>query len=361
MTYLHDCWYMVSWASDVGQQGVLPTQVMDQPIVVYRGASGALFAFDDRCRHKLAPLSRGRVEGDALRCMYHGLKYGPDGRCIQIPGRSDVPTNLRVRSYPVQEAHSAIWLWMGDPARADRTLIPPFEGIDHPEWKMIPGQMDYEAHFSLINENLLDLSHVPFVHRNSFGGGEEIPLDPEVSIPMQEGEVTQLDRGLRIVFSARSGPVAPMLRAEVGDVADTWTTNDFLVPGIFLLTIELFKPGSIAAAGGRRPADEMPLHRNFSCQAVTPRSARRTTYFYAFGPWKKSEVTAEGFAQVAEMAFAEDREMITAQQKVIDASPGVKPKLLHMDKRAAMFDAVVQRLIAQESQNSDRSLPEPAP
>jgi len=344
MESLRAAWYMAAWRSDLPATGILPTLVLNERIVIYRGSSGKLFALEDRCAHKLAPLSFGQVEGDQLRCMYHGLKYNSSGQCIHIPGRESVPPAIRVKSYPVEEAHSAIWIWMGELARADAALIPPFQGTDHPDWAMIPGRMDYEANFSLINENLLDLSHVPFLHRNSFGGGRESPTMGGREAPVEKQETTELERGVRTFRTVENAPVPPFLREQSGPLADHVTTSDFLVPGVLLLTGELFKPGSLARSGGHRPDDDLLLHRNFSCQAVTPRTDRLTTYFYAFGPWRRHAAGAEMFAKIGAVAFEEDRAIINAQQKVMDASPGIKPMLLHMDSLAAKYNRVLQRL-----------------
>ena len=94
--------------------------------MLYQGESGKVVALDDRCCHRGAPLSMGRIEGDCVRCMYHGMKFEPSGKCIQIPGQDVIPPKLGVRSYPVVERDHLIWIWMGDPAQgrpgADRRL-----------------------------------------------------------------------------------------------------------------------------------------------------------------------------------------------------------------------------------------------
>jgi nitrite reductase/ring-hydroxylating ferredoxin subunit len=352
--YLRNCWYMVGWARDFEVGKLMPLVVLNERLVIYRSASNRLVALEDRCPHRLAPLSAGRLEQDDIRCMYHGLKFAPDGRCVQIPGQTKIPPTVSARSFAIEEKHSVAWVWMGEKAKADTSLIPDFVGIEHPDWRMLPGQMDYDANYTLINANLLDLSHVPYVHRNSFGGGEEMVPEAGAAFEMAVPTIETLDRGLRMTTAQRAAPTVPLFREEVGPVVDTWTTNDFLVPGIFLLTMELYAPGTIDRAGGRRPT-ETPLHRNFSCQAVLPITDRRSRYFYALGPWPQSKLNADVFAQVAQMAFAEDKAMINAQQQVIDGSPGVRPKLLFMDKMNSKFDSIMRRLLAVEMGESASS------
>src|ERR1051325_8974348 len=107
--WLRNAWYVAAWSHEVGPDGIVPLTIIDQPLVLYRKSDGGVVALEDRCCHRLAPLSQGRREGDELRCMYHGLKFAADGRCIEIPGQATIPAKARVRSYPVAERGSWIW------------------------------------------------------------------------------------------------------------------------------------------------------------------------------------------------------------------------------------------------------------
>ena len=167
--FLRNCWYMAGWSRDFTVGTLAGVTMLNDPIVIYRQSGGSLAALQDRCCHRFAPLSRGRVEGDDLRCMYHGLKFAPSGKCIEIPGQPKIPPQACVRAYPIVDKYSGAWIWMGDPSLADESLIPDFVGIDDPRWAMHPGRMDYNANYMLINDNLLDLSHLAFLHQKSFG------------------------------------------------------------------------------------------------------------------------------------------------------------------------------------------------
>ena len=70
------------------------------------------------------PLSLGRLEGDTLRCGYHGLRFDARGRCVEIPGQTQIPPDAAIRAYPLVERFNWVWIWMGDPKRADPALIP---------------------------------------------------------------------------------------------------------------------------------------------------------------------------------------------------------------------------------------------
>src|SRR6266566_8849055 len=194
--FLRNCWYMAGWSRDFTVGTLFGVTMLNDPIVIYRQANGSLAALRDRCCHRFAPLSRGRVEGDDLRCMYHGLKFAPSGKCIEIPGQAKIPPQACVRTYPIVDKYSGAWIWMGDPSLADESLIPDFVGIDDPRWAMHPGRMDYNANYMLINDNLLDLSHLAFLHQKSFGAafaGSRSERWAET-----RPRITKLTRGMRI-------------------------------------------------------------------------------------------------------------------------------------------------------------------
>jgi phenylpropionate dioxygenase-like ring-hydroxylating dioxygenase large terminal subunit len=345
--FLSHCWYMVAWGRDISSAPT-PLMLLNDPIVAYRTADGAVVVLEDRCPHKLAPLSLGQVEGADLRCGYHGLKFAPDGRCIEVPGQDSIPAVMRVRAYAVVEAHSAIWVWPGAPEYADPALIPPFGGLDDPEWRMMGSQMDYEANYTLINENLLDLSHVAFVHRNSFGAGEKRAADPKSNIAFAPRKTEKLSRGLRFTRIVESAPTNPLLREWIDPVSDVWSVVTYLAPGIFLLNADTYKAGSIARAGGNRPPDDQYLHRSSSCQAVTPMTDRTSRYFYAMGRWARNAASVEAMFELTQTAFLEDNVVLTAQQRVIDNSPDAKPMLLPSDREGVEFSRIMNRLMQEE-------------
>lgn len=336
---LRSAWYIAGWSADFPSDRPVAALILDEPIVLFRGEGGVLVALEDRCCHRLAPLSHGAIEGGGLRCMYHGLRFAGDGRCVEIPGRSSVPAALRVRSFPVVERHSAAWVWMGDAAKADAAQIPPFVGVDDPAWAMHPGHMDYVAHYKLIEDNLLDLSHIPYVHRASFGRN-----DPESNAAWARAPVhtVEVPRGVHVQRWLTDAPAPPNLASTSARV-DVETSYDYLAPGVFLLTTRYFRPGTAASASRGEGTGE-PLFESFSCQAVTPRSARATTYFFAYGPRALHAALKDRFRDVALMAFGEDRVMIEAQQRVIDADPRRRMILLDFDRGPVMYDKVLERL-----------------
>ena len=131
--FLYNSWYVAAWNHELIDGKKLARTILEKPIVLYRGSSGKVVALDDRCCHRAAPLSMGRIEGDDIRCMYHGMKFAADGKCIQIPGQDNIPPKLGVRSYPVVERYNLIFIWTGDPEKADPKLILDYPPLEDPE------------------------------------------------------------------------------------------------------------------------------------------------------------------------------------------------------------------------------------
>ena len=343
--FVRNCWYVAGWDSDVTAEGPVARTILNEPIVLYRASDGGLVAFTDRCCHRFAPLSMGRVEGDDLRCMYHGLKFDRTGRCVDIPGQDLIPQSACVKTYPVAEKHSWIWVWMGDPARADEALIPPAVGFGDPNWTLRRGHLDYEANYLLINDNLTDFTHLSYVHANSFGATE--------AFARSRPTVERLDRGVRIWRWMNDGlredaPTRVHRRAD----GDMWQTYDFLAPGILLMLTATFPDGTAErfAHGPPDYSQVRPLAENFTSQAVTPMTDKTSRYFFSWGPrsGEGSDAVADAMLQVAHMAFSEDRTVIEAQQRSMDMAPGLKEVLTSADVGPMQMRAALQRLMRDE-------------
>ena len=345
MSYVRNAWYVAAWSHELAAEKPLALTVLGERIVIWRTASGGLRALQDRCIHRLAPLSLGRCEGERLRCMYHGILYDPDGTVVEIPGQDRVPAQARVQAYPVADRHSWIWIWMGDPASADEALIPPAVGLDHPDYILGHGQLDYAAEARLINDNLLDFSHLSFVHANSFGSGAQFAET--------QAQITPLERGVRYERwienshgSSSRKSVEPM---------DNYLSYDFLIPGILLMTGGVFPLGTAKARNFGAPAYEEAVSGvTFTSQAVTPMTDRTARYFFSWGPHRNhgDEAYRDMLMEMAGRAFGEDKTMIEAQQRVIDATPTPVVMATAHDRAVMMFSRLVEKLARQEGLES---------
>lgn len=335
--FIRNCWYVVAWDHEIAPEALFARTVLGEPLLLYRRGDGGLVALEDRCCHRLAPLSAGRKEGDCVRCGYHGLKFAPDGVCVEAPGLDRVPEKARVRSYPVVSRNRWVFVWMGEPAAADTALLPDNFSCDHPDWRHVPGYLHYDTEWLLICDNLLDFSHLSFVHETTLGGSPEIAR--------ARADITPVPRGLRVARQVRNVPSpayhAPMRRTE-GPV-DRWFIYDFLLPGILLMD------------SGARPIEDAPddlsrALRFHSCQALTPETAHSTHYFFqeahhaSFGDAALAQTMHAGLLA----AFEEDRRMITAQAARIASSPGARMLPLAMDAALLQFRRLVEQTLAAE-------------
>ncbi|MEL0113624.1 MAG: Rieske 2Fe-2S domain-containing protein, partial [Rickettsiales bacterium] len=121
-TYLKNRWYVAALAQDLKDRP-LAASLMGEPIVFYRNSAGKAVALEDRCAHRQAPLSLGTVDGNRLRCGYHGFEFDGSGACVRVPTQTQIPPTACVRAYPVRERQGFLHVWMGDPATADESLI----------------------------------------------------------------------------------------------------------------------------------------------------------------------------------------------------------------------------------------------
>lgn len=172
--YLRDCWYAAAWPEEVTSAPIRRT-FLDQPIVIYRLENGDPVALLDRCPHRLVPLSLGTlIGGNELQCAYHGLRFDRHGVCTANPdGNHAIPPGARVRSFPLRSHCGLLWIWLGDPKLADAADIPNFETFgDIANYRFATGYAHVAANYQLITDNLLDLSHVEFLHPQLKPGGD---------------------------------------------------------------------------------------------------------------------------------------------------------------------------------------------
>lgn len=337
--WVRNAWYVAAWDREIEPGRLTAVTIIDQPLVLYRTADGAVVALEDRCCHRAAPLSLGRLEGDALRCMYHGLKFAPDGRCIEIPGQKQIPQSAAVRRFAAQQSGSWVWVWMGDAERADPATIPPSVPLDDPAWRLKASRIDYDADYLLIDDNLLDLSHLSFAHEKTLG--LDMPQWAD-----QRPAVTALERGLRFERWHTDHPMRGFMK-KLGERADVWTAYDFLFPGVFLQRTGFYAPGAAERSGRGRPAEE-PLFWRLDEQAVTPVSGRRSRYFYAAGA-RVTDIDPDRLDRlfaVTETAFQEDKVIIEAQQRLIDREPGRPMLPTSLDAGPTRFRKMVEALAA---------------
>jgi phenylpropionate dioxygenase-like ring-hydroxylating dioxygenase large terminal subunit len=304
-TFLRNCWYAAAWINDLGAKP-LGRRILNEPVVLWRGAGGNPVAFSDRCAHRAAPLSRGECVDGKLRCGYHGLQFDASGACVQVPGQDRVPPDTSVRTYPVVERWNAVWIWMGEPAQADAGLIPDLFWLDDPGWTPTPGYLHCKGNYRLIVDNLLDLTHVAYLHRTTLNG------DPrEATVP------TKTERNGKTVTVGRwmLDFTPPPLFARAGGFTgkvDRWQFVTWQAPSVVYLDVGCAEAGTGAPQGNRSRGISI-----WSTHLLTPETEESTHYHFGYsrnfqlGDPAMSKLLFEG----SRAAFMEDVDMIEAQQK----------------------------------------------
>ncbi|MBU6443156.1 MAG: aromatic ring-hydroxylating dioxygenase subunit alpha [Alphaproteobacteria bacterium] len=337
MRYLGNAWYQAAWSDEVVADGLLGRTLLDRPVVFFRDAEGAIVALDDRCPHRFAPLSRGRVKDGTLYCGYHGLGFDATGGCSHNP-HGPIPKRAAVRRYPALERHDAIWIWPGDPARADPALLPDLGFIDvTPATAKLHGYLRTAANYQLLSDNILDLSHADYLHPDTLGG---IMTKAAVNVAEQEGR-------LSIRWDAPSVEPPPAFKAMVPEgKADIWTEVTWTAPAVMILNTG-------AVPTGQTPSDS---DQNYVLHNMTPETASASHYFYC--PTRRNRLDDAAFTavlkQFLDQAFlSEDKPMIEAQQSRMETPDlfALKPVLLSVDAGAIRARRMLQRRIDAESAN----------
>jgi phenylpropionate dioxygenase-like ring-hydroxylating dioxygenase large terminal subunit len=192
--FLRNSWYVAAWDREV-TRALLARTLLGEPVVLFRKESGEPVALEDRCCHRYLPLSMGKLEGDELRCGYHGLKFDASGKCVEIPGQASIPPQAKVKAFPLIEKYNWVWIWMGEPAKADPALIPNWWWAGHPEWAFTrPDRVHLKCNYQLIADNVLDVTHLAYVHASSIGSASIIEFPATVE---REERLVRLTRWIR--------------------------------------------------------------------------------------------------------------------------------------------------------------------
>ncbi len=310
--FLTDYWYVAARADEVSE-APLARIFLGQPVVLYRGADGRAVALEDRCCHRQLPLSMGRTDGNRLQCGYHGLVFAPDGACVAAPGQTAPPPGARVRAYPTTERWGWVWIWMGEAEAADEAPIADFHELDDPGWRARGSRIPMVCDYRLAVDNLLDLSHLAYVHRTTLGNAAVVEA--------AEVRTERHGDGVRVTRWMIDVPAPPMYRRLMDFEAniDRWQIIDFTPPCFVKLDL-----GGAPTGTGAREGDRSRGFERRSLNAITPETATSAHYFWADAhnfSLDRPAVTDLLFEQVLE-AFMEDKAVLEAQQAALARSPG---------------------------------------
>ncbi len=337
--FLRNCWYAATWAKDLADKPVAKT-FLNEKIVLFRTSSGQPVALEDQCCHRAAPLSRGEVKGDNLACGYHGLQFDRTGRCVVIPGQQHVPRGASVRNYPVYEKWSAIWIWMGDAALADPGRIPELPWLADENWAITPGTLDVKSNYQFIVDNLLDVTHALYVHKNTLAG------DPrEATVPTR---TERLPNGVK-VGRWLLDVAPPPLFAKAGNFngnVDRWQFVTWTPPATVFLDVGCAKAGTGAPEGNRSQGISI-----WSTHLITPQTEETCQYMFSYARnfAIHDAAMSKMLYEATRATFLEDADIIEAVQT--NRRGGSLEGLIDLTADAAQLQArrMLNRLIDEES------------
>ena len=338
MSYLRNTWYMAAWDDEVVPGKPLARTLLDQPVAIFRTDDGAPAAVLDRCPHRFAPLSAGKVEAGRLVCGYHGLAFDAAGRCAGNPHGPVL--SIGVPSYPVHEAHRALWIWMGEPERADPALIPDLGYLSAaPATAFSKGGIVAAGHYELFIDNIMDLSHTDYLHPTTLGGAGVTKTKPSIEEKDAYVDVTWF------APDTRPSPLLAELFSNLPTRTDFWQQVRWYAPSVMRLT------AATVAAGGAE-ADALV---NLNAHVVTPETATSTHYFFAATRNYRADDAALNarIAAARERIFStEDKPMIERVQERIGGADfwAMKPVLLPIDVAPVRVRRKLKKLIQIEEE-----------
>ncbi len=337
--FIKNMWYVAALAHEVGPAPLART-LLEEDVVLYRQGNGAVAALEDRCCHRGLPLAHGEVVGDAIQCGYHGLTFDAQGACVRVPGQERIPAKARVRSYPVAERDGLVWFWPGDPEQANTASIPHYPWHGDPAWAHKGKCNAIDAPYLLLYDNLMDLTHVGYVHRQTIGGDPESHSNADMSVAPSED-------GVRVVRWLRDSVPPPTYVQAYGfqGRVDRWIEIDF-VPGMVQIYAGAKDAGTGACEGRRE--DSLGLR---TLHAITPATRTSTLYFWTVAHNFKidqPEVTERVYQQM-DATFAEDKLILESQFRRLQRQPDRPLVDIASDAGAIQARRVIARRIAQEA------------
>jgi phenylpropionate dioxygenase-like ring-hydroxylating dioxygenase large terminal subunit len=314
MKLLRNAWYVAAWDTEVTRE-LFARDILGESTLMYRKEDGTPVAMSNRCPHRFAPLHKGKLVGDAVECPYHGLQFDCSGQCIKNPhpgGRGPIPDRAQLNSYPLLEKWGALWIWMGQKT-PDPSLLPDCSWLDQRDrWREVRGLWPVNAHYELITDNLMDLTHLCYVHPGGLGS-EPQNVAAELVEDVREGNTFWCKRSTRNVAASPDMRVANPILQEIQ--CDKNNNTRWNAPAHVAILVSYRKTGTV---------DEHLSCLNIAMM-MTPRTASgdRTWHFWSIARnfrLDSQEVDAMIRHQAAVGLEQQDSGIIEAQWKNMSTS-----------------------------------------
>ncbi len=339
--YVLNTWYPVAWSRDI-TRNLTARKIVEKDVVLYRTTGGAVVAQEDMCPHRLLPLSMGKLKGDAIECGYHGMTFDCSGKCVRIPGQELVPPNAFVTTYPTHENMGLVWIWMGDPDKADKSRVFDLPQYHDPNWSAVEGDaLEINAHYLSLADNLCDPSHVNFVHLSTLGSasGEDVPVNYE----RQEDRLVTW----RWIVDAPPIPLFQKFGNFKGNV-DRWHYYHYHAPSIAVIDFGSADTGTGAPEGNRDNCIQI-----YACHMMTPVDENTTIdHWLHVKNFVADEETNLGLSREFRKAFQEDKAILEAIH-VNEQKPRVRrPIKLAIDASPTRMRKMIDTMAANEQPDS---------
>ncbi len=347
----YNAWYHAGWSHEVVDRPLART-FLNRQVVMFRDADNNACALEDRCCHRATPLHLGEVVTDGIRCGYHGLTFNGAGHCVAIPGQDIIPRNAKVRSYPIFERQEIVWIWMGDPKLADPNKLHvdfPWND-DHQNWPHIHDMYEINCNYMLLVDNLMDLTHIPYIHRNTIGGGDK---KGQVEATM---DVSKTDTGVHYI-RWMEGIVPPPTYVKGAGFApdqliDRWQEFEYVVPSTVIQWTGALEEGRGARADrGQSGGFNLRLYHG-----ITPKTESSCYYFWTpLNGYKPGDAEAtKTLHKEIGITFDEDVAFLEAQQacmaQTLDQTfINVKHDVARMPARRAIENMIKDELVARDT------------
>ncbi|WP_295638247.1 aromatic ring-hydroxylating dioxygenase subunit alpha [Novosphingobium sp.] len=258
-------WWIAAWSGEVSRE-LLGRTILGEPVILYRTEDGTPTALAGVCPHRSYPLAQGTLVGDAVQCTYHGFTFDAAGACVRVPSQASVPDRSRLRHYPTVERGGTVWIWTGDPDRSDAVTIPDVlaMGMAAPGWANdISPMVTIRGRYTLLIDNLMDLSHASFIHADTIPGADYIATIP-----------AELVDGAGSLAVRRVGriPPNPLTRKQF-PLQNGGVEQHF--------DAEYHAPALIRTGGDIRTEAGEPLGTQNFIHGITPETAHSVHYFVA--------------------------------------------------------------------------------
>ncbi len=341
MPFLKNTWYVAAHANELDNDALVGRTICNQKVVMFRTSNGEVKAIEDRCPHRFVPLSLGKRIDDSIQCAYHGLRFDGTGACVEAPNDDDnQKARACIKAYVAVERYAVIWLWLGEAELADPSKIPEFDFISNTEkFAIARGYTYLKGNYQLISDNLLDLSHIHYLHPAIHKGSNFADFTNEVK---REGDtVWSMLWRPHYAQNEQQQYFSGLPAADVeGQGHSRWD-----VPGVLLVHTAFWEHGKSLAEG----ASETP-----NAHLITPETEFTSHYFWASGRTTHLENVqiTQGIEQTMKTVFeTQDGQMVEAQQLQMGESTDFlqhKPIIMRADAAGVLARRIIDKKIRDE-------------